>query len=55
MCRLCCRDKCHTENVACLGHKFKAEGLKRKNPNDKTILTDCSNSSIDNTNVEPDG
>lgn len=30
MCRQCCRDKCYTENLVCVGHKYRVEGAKRK-------------------------
>lgn len=30
LCRVCCRDKCHTENVDCEGHKIYNERKKRK-------------------------
>lgn len=44
MCRQCCRDKCHTENIGCTGHKCRVDPVKRKT---------CSN--LQNTeNVQPD-
>ncbi|XP_031623253.1 tRNA-dihydrouridine(16/17) synthase [NAD(P)(+)]-like [Contarinia nasturtii] len=39
MCRQCCRDKCHTDNLECEGHKCRVEPVKRKNicPNNTEI------------------
>lgn len=25
LCKICCRDKCYTENIDCIGHKFLIE------------------------------
>lgn len=30
LCRVCCRDKCYTENAECTGHKFVLEKKLRK-------------------------
>lgn len=45
MCRQCCRDKCQSDSVACVGHKFSIEPVKRK--------TKCQHL-INTENVQPD-
>lgn len=52
MCRTCCRDKCHTENVTCVGHRFKVEMVRRKNTTDTTVLTECSENTFDSMDAE---
>lgn len=37
MCRLCCRDKCYTEDVPCVGHRHKLEVVRRKTAADKNV------------------
>lgn len=31
LCRVCCRDKCYTDELICTGHKFRIERRNRKN------------------------
>lgn len=53
MCRTCCRDKCHTENVTCVGHRFKVEVVRRKNiTSDTNVLTECSENTLNSMDAE---
>lgn len=41
LCKICCRDKCYTENVDCVGHKFlieKRRGYVNNTSNDNSTF-----------------
>ncbi|KAG4070777.1 hypothetical protein HA402_011003 [Bradysia odoriphaga] len=43
LCKICCRDKCYTENVDCVGHKFLIQQRRAfKENNSKTELPNCT-------------
>lgn len=52
MCRLCCRDKCQTDNLACVGHRFNVEVVRRKHATNKNVLIECSENAVNTADVD---